>query len=65
LAFMWAKMAGVCIEAQKAGVQDDFYKAKLALADVFFNEILPDNIGLAAKVQSGHKHLMEYPEVLL
>ena len=45
--------------------EDTFYDAKLLLADVFFAEILPDNVGLAAKVQAGHKHLMQFPEAML
>lgn len=62
LAFVWARMAKVCLEAKRAGSTDPFYDAKLGLADVFFNEILPDNIALAVKIQNGHKHLMKYPE---
>lgn len=65
LAFMWSKMAKVCLEAADSSPDPDFYLAKLKLADVFFNEILPENIGLAVKVQSGHKHLMEFPEALM
>ncbi len=65
LAFMWAKMARVSLDAKAAGKDDPFYDGKLGLADVFFAEILPENVGLAAKVQAGHKHLMEFPEALL
>ena len=65
LAYMWARMARVCKDAKAAGSEDTFYDAKLLLADVFFAEILPDNVGLAAKVQAGHKHLMQFPEAML
>ena len=65
LAYMWARMARVCNDAKTAGTEDPFYDAKLKLADVFFAEILPDNVGLAAKVQAGHKHLMQFPEAML
>ena len=62
LAYMWARMARVSLDAKAAGIEDSFYDAKLRLADVFFAEILPENVGLAAKVQAGHKHLMKFPE---
>jgi len=62
LAFMWAKMAKVSLKEIQNGSTNEFYKTKLASARVFFNEIHPENIGLAAKIMSGHKHLMEYPE---
>jgi alkylation response protein AidB-like acyl-CoA dehydrogenase len=65
LAYMWARMARVCIDAKAAGSDEQFYDGKLLLADVFFAEIHPENIGLAAKVQAGHKHLMQFPEGLL
>jgi len=65
LAYMWAKMARVCLDAKEAGKDDPFYDAKLKLADVFFAEILPENVGLGAKIQAGHKHLMEYPEAMM
>jgi butyryl-CoA dehydrogenase len=65
LAYMWARMARVCLDAKAAGREEAFYDAKLKLADVFFAEILPENVGLAAKVQAGHKHLMAYPEAQL
>ena len=58
-------MARVCNDAKAAGSEDPFYDTKLQLADVFFAEILPDNVGLAAKVQAGHKHLMQFPEAML
>ncbi len=64
LAYMWARMAKVCLDAKSAGTEDPFYDAKLGLADVFFKEVLPDNTGLAAKVQQGHQHLMSYPEAM-
>lgn len=62
LAFMWAKMAKVSLKEIQNGSTNEFYKTKLASARVFFNEIHPENIGLAGKIMSGHKHLMEYPE---
>lgn len=64
LAYIWARMAKVSHDAKAAGSTEDFYDAKLLLADVFFAEILPENVGLAAKVQAGHKHLMAVPEAL-
>ncbi|HJM66126.1 MAG TPA: acyl-CoA dehydrogenase C-terminal domain-containing protein [Candidatus Thalassarchaeaceae archaeon] len=62
LAYLWAKMAKVCLAAKLAGTATDFHEAKLASARVFFAEIYPDNAGLAAKILAGHKHLMSYPE---
>ena len=64
LAYLWAKMARVCHDANESGSEELFYDAKLGLADVFFAEILPENVGLAAKIQSGHKHLMEFQDVM-
>lgn len=57
LAYMWAKMARVCLE----NPDSKFHQAKLASARVFFKRIFPETISLAASIQSGHKHLMEYP----
>ena len=62
LAYLWSRMAKVCLAAKSAGTATDFHDVKLASARVFFAEILPDNAGLAAKIMAGHKHLMEYPE---
>ena len=61
LAYMWAKMAKVSIE--KKG--DPFYDAKLASARFFFKRIYPETISLAAKIQSGPKSLMDYPEAMM
>ena len=58
LAYMWARMARIAIE--NAG--EPFYDAKIASARFFFKRIYPETLGLAAKVQSGHKATMEYPE---
>jgi hypothetical protein len=55
-------MARVCLDAKASGSATEFHEAKLASARVFFAEIHPDNVGLAAKVLAGHKHLMSYPE---
>ena len=57
LAYMWAKMVKVCLD--KKG--DPFYDAKMASARFFFKRIFPETISLAAKIQSGHKAVMEYP----
>ena len=62
LAYLWARMAKICLDAKSAGTATDFHEAKLASARVFFAEIYPDNVGLAAKILAGHKHLMSYPE---
>ena len=40
---------------------DAFYDAKIASARYFFKRIFPETVGLAARIQSGHKNLMEYP----
>ena len=57
LAYMWAKMAKKAME--KKG--DPFYDAKIASARFFFKRIYPETVSLAAKIQSGHKSVMEYP----
>ena len=57
LAYMWARMAKISLE--KKG--DPFYDAKIASARYFFKRIFPETVGLAARIQSGHKNLMEYP----
>jgi hypothetical protein len=62
LAYLWAKMARVSLNAKANGNGTEFHEAKLASARVFFAEIHPDNVGLAAKIAAGHKHLMSYPE---
>lgn len=62
LAYLWAKMARVSLNAKANGNGTEFHEAKLASARVFFAEIHPDNVGLAAKITAGHKHLMSYPE---
>ena len=62
LGYMWARMAKVSLE--KRG-EDPFYDAKLATARIFFERIYPETISLAAKVQAGHRNLMEYPEAMM
>jgi hypothetical protein len=62
LAYLWARMARVCLDAKASGSATEFHEAKLASARVFFAEIHPDNVGLAAKILAGHNHLMSYPE---
>ena len=57
LAYMWAKMAKVSLTKQG----EPFYDAKIASARFFFKRIFPETVGLAAKVQAGHKTLMDYP----
>lgn len=57
LAYMWARMAKISMT--KKG--DPFYDAKIASARFFFKRIFPETVGLAAKVQAGHKTVMDYP----
>lgn len=57
LAYMWAKIAKTAIK--KKG--DPFYDAKLGSARFFFKRIFPETVSLAAKIQSGHKSVMEFP----
>ncbi|MDB3854714.1 acyl-CoA dehydrogenase C-terminal domain-containing protein [Euryarchaeota archaeon] len=57
LAYMWAKMAKVSLTKQG----EPFYDAKIASARFFFKKVFPETVGLAAKVQAGHKSLMDYP----
>ncbi|HJO85293.1 MAG: acyl-CoA dehydrogenase C-terminal domain-containing protein [Candidatus Thalassarchaeaceae archaeon] len=61
LAYMWARMARVALES----VGDPFYDAKIASARFFFKRIFPETVGLAAKIQAGHKPMMEYPEAMM
>ncbi|MBK70316.1 MAG: acyl-CoA dehydrogenase [Euryarchaeota archaeon] len=57
LAYMWSRMAKISLE--KKG--EPFYDAKIASARYFFKRIFPETVGLAARIQSGHKNLMDYP----
>ena len=57
LAYMWARIAKTAIK--KKG--DPFYDAKLGSARFFFKRIFPETVSLAAKIQSGHKSVMEFP----
>ena len=57
IGYMWARIASVCLEKKN----DTFYGAKLASARFFFQRIYPETFGLAARIQSGPKPLMEYP----
>jgi hypothetical protein len=57
LAYMWAKIAKISLK--KEG--EAFYDAKLSSARFFFKRIFPETISLAAKIQAGHKTLMDYP----
>ena len=57
LAYMWAKIAKTA--SKKKG--DPFYDAKIASARFFFKRIFPETVSLAAKIQSGHKSVMEFP----
>jgi alkylation response protein AidB-like acyl-CoA dehydrogenase len=61
LAYMWAKMAKVSLKRKG----EPFYDAKLASARFFFKRIYPETISLAAKIQSGPKPLMDYPEAMM
>ena len=61
IAYMWARMAKVSLE--RPG--EPFYEAKLASARFFFARIYPETLTLAAKIQSGDKPLMEFPEAML
>ena len=58
LAYMWARMAKVAIEALAAleaedGDRDAFYKAKLAHARFFMARVLPETSALAAAIRAG------------
>ncbi|MAK40703.1 MAG: acyl-CoA dehydrogenase [Euryarchaeota archaeon] len=58
LAFMWAKISKISL--QKSGIP--FYDAKIASSRFFFDRIFPETLALGAKIQSGHKSMMNYPE---
>lgn len=58
LGYLWAQMAKISLEMEG---EDPFYAGKLASARIFFSRIFPETAGLAAKVLSGHKSLMDYP----
>ena len=58
LAWLWAQIALICLPKQD---ESPFHAAKIASAKVFFDRIYPETIALAAKVQAGHRSLMDYP----
>jgi alkylation response protein AidB-like acyl-CoA dehydrogenase len=62
LGSMWARMVKVCLPKRD---EDPFYAAKIATARVFFDRVYPETLSLAAKVQAGHRSLMEFPEEML
>ena len=58
LAYMWAKISKTSLE--KRGTP--FYDAKISSSRFFFDRIFPETLALGAKIQSGHKSMMNYPE---
>ncbi|MOA66702.1 hypothetical protein D3C78_1935510 [compost metagenome] len=52
---MWARMAAVALARR---TQDaDFYGAKLACAEFFFQRVLPRSLGLEASIRAGSASL--------
>ncbi len=59
LAFMWARMAVIARQRLDAGVgRAAFYQAKLDTARFYFTRILPEGLGLEAKIRAGAGPLM-------
>jgi len=62
LAYFWAKSAAVAARALESGSQESgFYRAKLAIAQFYFDRILPRNQSLAMTIGSGAENLMQLP----
>lgn len=57
LGYMWARMARVSL-----GREEEFHRAKVMTARVFFQRVYPENLALAAKVQAGDRALMMMEE---
>ncbi len=63
LAYFWARGAAVAaMELEKGNDDKEFYQAKLATAQFYFERILPRNQSLAATIRSGADNLMQLPE---
>ncbi len=63
LAYFWAKMAKVSIDALNNGAEDkDFYEAKIKTARFYIQRILPRANGHAACIEQGAKSMMELDE---
>jgi hypothetical protein len=60
LAYMWARMAKVSLEA--ADSKDPFYAAKLATGRYFVERMLPDSVAHLAKVKTGAGAMMAVTE---
>ena len=56
LAYMWAQMAKVALDAEGSG--DPFYAEKLATGQYFVDRMLPDAAAHLAKVKTGAKSIM-------
>lgn len=60
LAWFWARMALTAQQALDAGTDEaDFYKAKIATAQFYYQRILPRTRSLAATIQAGGDSLMQ------
>ncbi|MEN1728647.1 MAG: acyl-CoA dehydrogenase, partial [Pseudomonadota bacterium] len=58
-AFMWARMAVIAQEKLDGGeTQGGFYQAKLDTARFFMTRVLPDRLGLEAKIKAGAAPMM-------
>lgn len=60
--YMWLKMA--LVAQQKVDSGDEFYAAKLAVADFYFQKLLPRTLSLAAQVEAGSASVMGMDEAL-
>jgi len=63
LAYFWAKMAKVSIDALANGAEEkDFYEAKIKTARFYIQRILPRANGHAACLENGARSMMELDE---
>jgi len=63
-AYLFARMAKVALDAQKAGNADPFYTAKLLTARFYFAKLLPETAGLIRSARAGLQPLMAMDEAL-
>jgi hypothetical protein len=63
-AYLFARMAKVALDAQKAGNTDPFYTAKLMTARFYFAKLLPETAGLIRSARAGLQPLMAMDEAL-
>jgi alkylation response protein AidB-like acyl-CoA dehydrogenase len=63
-AYLFARMAKVALDAQKAGNADPFYTAKLMTARFYFAKLLPETAGLIRSARAGLQPLMAMDEAL-